>query len=294
MMRAMTRSELEDWPAELRLLDCGDGRRLERLGPLVLDRPAPAAERTPRRAPALWARADARFSRPGATVGAWSPQDVPSSWNVQVDGLTLELRRTETVQVGLFLEQVPMWRWIAAQVRGAGRPLTVLNLFGYTGGSSLAAAAAGADVVHVDAARGSVSWAKRNAELTGIPAGRVRFVVEDAPSFVRRELARGRRYDAVILDPPSYGHGPRREAWKFESAIGPLLEACAALTEGQRAFLLLSAHTPGYGPEVLGRTLRSALPGGARQDTLEAGAMELVAQSGARLPSGSFARWHAG
>ncbi len=278
------------WPADLRLLDCGAGRRLERFGALVLDRPAPAAAHLERQAPGAWANADARFARPGATVGTWSPDTFGPLWQVCVDDLTFELRRTETVQVGLFLEQVPMWRWIRSRVAAAGRPLSVLNLFGYTGGSTLAAAAAGASVVHVDASRGAIAWARRNAALSGLAAAKIRWIVEDAPTFVRRELARGHRYDAVILDPPSFGHGPRREEWKFEGEIAGLLASCAALTAGDRAFVGLSAHTPGFGPEALGRALGAALDVSVG---LEAGPMELVAVSGARLPLGSFARWTA-
>jgi len=279
----------------VRLLDCGRGRRLEQLGPYLVDRPAPAAERIEPSEPALWASADARYERPARGPGGWHGARLPGApWIVRLEGLTLELRLTGTGQVGLFLEQVPLWRWIKREVRSAGRPLEILNLFAHTGGSTLAAAAAGASVVHVDAARSAVAWARRNAALSGLEAAPIRWIVEDAELFAGRELRRGRRYDAVILDPPSYGHGPRGEAWRIEDRLADLLRTCAALTGGRRAFLLVTTHTPGLGPERLARELAAALPPDElRRGRLESGLLEVRARSGSRLPAGAFARWAA-
>jgi len=278
-----------------RLLDSGDGRRLDRFGPLVLDRPAPSAAEPPRADPGAWAAADARYDRAGPGSGAWTGDAASTEpWQVRVEGLTFELRLTETGQVGLFLEQVPMWRWLRRRSTEAGRPLDVLNLFAHSGGSTLAAASAGASVVHVDGSRGAVGWARRNAALSELTEAPIRWIVEDAETFVRRELARGHRYDGVVLDPPSFGHGPNREQWRLADRLPDLLRSCAALTSARRAFLLVTTHTPGFGPDRLGRDLAGSLsPDELALGRLESGPLDLVASSGARLSLGAFARWTA-
>jgi 23S rRNA (cytosine1962-C5)-methyltransferase len=221
--------------ASARLLDCGDGRRLDRFGPLILDRPAPSAAHLTRVDPGAWAAADARYERPATGPGAWAGAAAGTEpWQVRVEGLTFELRLSETGQVGLFLEQVPMWRWLRRRVAEAGRPVVVLDLFAHTGGSTLAAASAGASVVHVDGSRAAVGWARRNAAASGLTGAPIRWIVEDAATFVRRELARGHRYDAVVLDPPSYGHGPNRERWQLGDRLPELLRLCAAVTGERR------------------------------------------------------------
>jgi 23S rRNA (cytosine1962-C5)-methyltransferase len=276
------------------LLDCGEGRRLERFGRCVLDRPAPSADRLSRRDSSAWVNADARFERSGSTGGSWSGKSAGSSWPVRLEGLTFELRLTDTGQVGLFLEQVPMWRWLRRRLAEAGRPVALLNLFAHTGGITLAAASAGAAVVHVDGSRGAVTWARHNAELSGLTEAPIRWIVEDTETFVRRELARGHRYDAVVLDPPSYGHGPNREQWRLGDRLPDLLRSSAALTSDRRAFLLVTTHTPGFGPDRLGRALADSMnPDELSQGRLENGPLDLVASSGGRLPLGAFARWRA-
>jgi 23S rRNA (cytosine1962-C5)-methyltransferase len=293
--RPLARSLSAREPTGAKLLDCGAGRRLDRFGALVLDRPAPSAAQAVPADPGAWAAADARYDRPGRGPGTWSGAAAATGpWPVKLEGLAFELRLGETGRVGLFPEQVPMWRWLRRRLADAGRPPAVLNLFAHTGGSTLAVASAGASVVHVDGSRAAVEWARRNATLSGLTEAPIRWIVEDVETFVRRELSRGHRYDAVVLDPPSYGHGPNREQWRLGDRLPDLLRSCAALTSARRAFLLVTTHTPGFGPDRLGRELAGAFsPDDLARGRLESGPLDLVATSGARLPLGAFARWTA-
>jgi 23S rRNA (cytosine1962-C5)-methyltransferase len=199
---------------EYQLLDFGEGRRLERFGQAIVDRPCPVAEETGKAEPALWQAADVRFDFRDPKAGHWAVTGrLPHPWVVRSAPLAFELKTTPLGQIGLFPEQADNWRWISKQVElgsEAGSSLRVLNLFAYTGGSTLAAAATGAEVVHIDAAKNIVAWARRNARLSGLEDCPIHWIVEDVRKFVRRELRRGSRYDAVILDPPSYGQSRRR------------------------------------------------------------------------------------
>ena len=271
------------------LIDAGDERRLERFGDRIVDRPAPAAL-GPRRDPDGWAAANLRFDRPGG----WSGPAALTPWQATIDGLTLELRPTPTGQVGLFPEHADNLGWLAGQAgalqglgAGAdGRPL-VLNLFAYTGLGTLALARAGAAVVHVDAARPTVAWARRNAELSGLAEAPIRWIVDEAETFVARELRRGRRYDGIVLDPPSYGHGVGGRSWQLDEQLPGLLASCARLLT-DAGFTLLTAHSRGHAPERLADLLAEAL-GRGWQD-VDAHGMELEASSGARLSLGAVAR----
>lgn len=263
------------------LLDCGAGRRLERFGDRVVDRPAPAAMASPRGSTAEWRRADLRFDRDRG----WSGRGVvPDPWRIDVDGVTLELRATDSGQVGLYPEHLLFWRWLrdgVADREGA----SVLHLFAATGATTLALARAGARVTHVDGARGAVAWARRNAILSGLGDAPVRWIVDDALAFTRREARRGRRYDGIVLDPPTRGHVPGEPAWDLRRALGPLLDAIGAVATDD-PFVLLTAHTTGLDPDDLGDALRDALGGGA----VVAEPIELRAASGAVLPLGVAAR----
>lgn len=257
------------------LLDAGDGRRLDRLGERVVDRPASAAEGR-RLSAARWREADLRFE-PG---DGWSGRVAHDPWAVTIDDMTLELRPSSSGGVGLFTEQLANLAWLAAQVAERGPGVTVLNLFAHTGLLTLAAARAGAAVAHVDASRPAVAWARRNAELSGLADRPVRWLVDDAASFVAREARRGRRHDGLILDPPSFGRaGPRR--WRLLDDLPALLEACAAILE-DGAFVLLTAHTTGVTGEAIATLASASL---ARRD-VEVVPLALKAASGARLDLG--------
>ncbi len=272
---------------DLELIDCGGGRRLERFGSFLVDRPAPVADWIPRLPPAEWARADLRWER-----GAWVRKgpargDPILPWPVRGGALTLECRPAAGGQLGIFPEHVQTWAWLGREVRrGAealGRPPEILSLFAYTGGATLACAEAGARVVHVDASRPAVAWARRNAELSGLEAAPVRWLVDDARAFVRRERRRGRHYDGVVLDPPTYGHGDG--AWRIESDLEPLLADLAALAGPRPSLVLLSAHTPGFEGDRLGALVREHFGVPA-----EGEAMIVDSRLGSRLPLGAWAR----
>lgn len=277
-------------PDQYSLLDFGAGRRLERFGAFTLDRPCPASEKIPCAHPQSWRDAAARFSDRGSGNETWTDNaDLPDRWTIDHRPFRFELKRTEFGHLGVFPEQVVNWDWIARQVEAFGPGMKVLNLFAYTGGCTLAAAAAGAEVVHVDAAKNTVGWARRNAELSGLADAPIRWIVDDAAKFVRREVKRGNAYDAVILDPPSYGHGARGEVWRLSKHLVPLLKNCAQLTSGRRQFLLLTCHTPGYGPEELTGLLRKCCadtPG-----NLHAAPLTISSTDGRKMSSGILARW---
>lgn len=274
--------------APYHLLDFGAGRKLERFGDYILNRPAPAADDEVMANPTKWKEAHARYDRTEGHRGVWSGvENLPQRWTIDCEHFRLELRPTEFGHLGMFPEQAENWDWIVEQVRTAERPLKILNLFAYTGGSTLAAAAAGAEVVHVDAAKSTVAWARQNAAVSGLADAPIRWIVEDAPTFVRRELKRGNRYDAVILDPPSYGHGGTSSVWRFVHDLPQLLAGCAELTAGRGRFMLLTGHTPDYGPRELASQLSTALGG----DQVTCGEMSLATDEGRRLNSGAWTRW---
>ena len=279
MMHLMQSTD-RDEPAHV-LLDAGDERRLERFGERVVDRPAPAALWPPRLPPPEWATADLRFDRDGGWQGDRTP------WSIDVDGLTLEMRTADSGQLGFFPEQATFWPWLRETL--AGRPdVAVLHLFAHTGATTLALARAGARVTHVDASRPAVAWARRNADLSGLTDAPIRWIVDDALEFTRREARRRRRYDGIVLDPPTFGHGPHGTRWELVDALPDLLEACAAVAADD-AFVLLTAHAAGLTDENLGVALVDAFDLGPDSHVL-AGPIELRATSGAVLPLGVVAR----
>jgi len=276
------------------LLDCSGGERLERWGGYVLIRPDPQVIwDTPRKNP-LWERADARYLRSSAGGGRWEfRRELPEEWEIGYQNLRFRISPTGFKHTGLFPEQAVNWDDARELIRGAGRNVRVLNLFAYTGAATLAAAEAGASVCHVDAAKGMVRWARENAALSKLDDKPIRWIVDDCAKFVEREIRRGSFYDAIILDPPSYGRGPAGEIWKLEDQIYGLVELCkGALTE-EPLFVMLNSYTTGLSASameyVLGTHLRAF--GGS----LESGEIGLpVKESGMALPCGSTAIWKAG
>lgn len=280
---------------EFELIDFGGGARLERFGERTVDRPHPAALGA-RRADEAWLGADLRFDRERGWTG---PAAHAGSWPIELEGLAMELRPTEAGQLGVFPEHLAMLPWLRTAVNElaeaagvtAPQPPAVLHLFAYTGLATLALAAAGAAVTHVDSARPTVAWARRNAERSHLDDHPIRWIVDDALAFTQREARRGRRYAGLVLDPPSYGHGPAGRPWRFEDDLGTLLDAGARVLE-PGGFVLLTAHTPGFDGDRLAAGLAGALsrPAGA----FERGELALATDDGRRLELGDFARWPAG
>lgn len=283
------------------LLDFGRGRRLEKFGDFLIDRPCPAVERAAKGEPKFWDNAQACFEDGGEKGGRWffPRKSLPDSWTIEFSGIRFELKFTPQGQVGIFPEQAENWEWIKAEGgrrKGEGGEfdqarLKVLNLFAYTGGSTFAAAAAGMEVTHVDAAKNIVDWARRNAELSGLADAPIRWICEDAWKFVKREIKRGNRYDAVILDPPSYGHGPKGEVWQLAKHLPMLLEQCVELVAGKCQFLLLTCHTPGYEAEQLSDMLKEqfSIESG---NSIVAKPLAIRTADGREMPSGAVARWN--
>lgn len=272
------------------LMDFGRGRKLERFGRFVLDRPCPTA-RGPYGQPRAWRRADARYERRRAGYGRWSGE-LPPQWNVTLGHIVLCLKPNRFGHVGVFPEQASSWIWLDRHVARTNQQLTVLNLFAYTGAATLAAAAAGARVVHVDAARNMVARARHNAGLSGLAQAPIRWIVEDARKFVKREIRRGNRYHGLVLDPPSYGHGPQGQPWKIDEHLRPLLDSAHEIITQPPELVMLTSHSPGFTCRTLPHLLNPLVPPDQR-DRTEAGRLETRTACGRTLPCGWFARWSA-
>ncbi len=271
------------------LLDSGDGQKLERFGELVLARPCGQALWGKSR-PEAWASASARFDR-ATGWRALGDVELPESWTVTIDGITLLLKPTPAGHVGVFPETRALWDWITATLRAAGgERLNVLNLFAHSGGATLAAARAGCSVCHVDSSRSMVTRARQNAELNGLGDAPVRWIVEDVGKFLDREIRRGRTYDAIMLDPPSFGRGVKGEQYRFDKDLRTTLVQCRALLTPRPAFVLLTAHTTGVTVGQLADVLGDELGSG---DTAS-GAMQLTGADDVRtVDDGVWVRWTA-
>lgn len=275
------------------LLDASDGERLERWGRYVLRRPDPQIIWKNVADSPAWRKADAIYRRSSKGGGEWTKNQLPASWNISYGNLQFVLKPMGFKHTGLFPEQAANWDWFSDLISHAGRKIKVLNLFAYTGGATVAAAAAGASVVHVDAAKGMVAQAKENAALSGLADAPIRYIVDDCKKFVERELRRGNRYDAVIMDPPSYGRGPSGEIWKIEESVDELIGLAASLLSDKPLFFLVNSYTTGLSPMamqyILGLKVAKKYGG-----HIEAGELGLRAtQTGLCIPCGASARWQA-
>ena len=282
---------------DYRLLDTSDGMRLERWADYILERPDPQVIWKDRRRHPDWNNANACYHRSASGGGSWEIRSLPESWTLSYDSLGLRflIHPMGFKHTGLFPEQAVNWEWFSRKIRracSAGREVRVLNLFAYTGGATVAAAKAGASVVHVDASKGMVATAKENARLCGLETAPIRYIVDDCRKFVEREIRRGNRYDAVILDPPSYGRGARGEVWKLEDAIGEFLDSVTGLLSDEPMFVLLNSYTAGLSPSAMAYLLHLSLDSFSGSVTADEIGLP-VEQTGAPLPCGSSARWEA-
>lgn len=276
-------------PFQYSLLDFGAGRKLEHFGSVVLDRYSPSAEGFRAASPQIWSQATARYVRRTETQGDWHDANrLPENWEVAAGTLRFRLKTTQFGHLGLFPEQFANWQWLLKTCKTSPRPLKILNLFAYTGGSSLACALGGAEVAHVDSAANVVKWARGNAELSGLGDAAIRWIAEDARKFVKREIKRGNTYDGVILDPPTYGHGSKGEVWRIGKHLPLLMNHLNELLGGNPQLVLLSCHSPGYEADALRQLVLDAFPT-IRSPQIQAGPLTLADQKGRQLPSGYFA-----
>ena len=281
----------DNWK-EYRILDTSCGEKLESWGGHVLVRPDPQIIwKSPKRSD-MWQKADGVYHRSDKGGGQWEfRKKLPQSWTINYGELKFNIRPTGFKHTGLFPEQAVNWDFMADKIKGAGRPISVLNLFAYTGGATLACANAGASVAHVDASKGMVQWAKENAQSSGIADRPVRWLVDDCVKFVQREIRRGNRYDGIIMDPPSYGRGPNGEVWKLEEQLYSLVSLCVQVLSDDPVFFILNSYTTGLSPAVmeylLGILLQKNYGGKVSGDEIGL----RVSDTGLVLPCGSTAIW---
>ena len=282
---------LADAWKDYEVLDTSGGEKLERWGKYVLVRPDPQVIwNTPKDDP-LWRKYDARYARSSTGGGKWANLRLPEHWQVKYRELTFNVKPMNFKHTGVFPEQAANWDFIMETIRGAGRPINALNLFAYTGGATLACAAAGASVCHVDAAKGMVAWAKENAKSSRLEDRPIRWIVDDCAKFVEREIRRGRRYDAIIMDPPSYGRGPSGEIWKLEENLWPFVQLVSQVLSDKPLFVIINSYTTGLAPSVVGYIMDSIFTKrfGGHSECGELGLP--VKDSGLVLPCGSTGRW---
>ena len=273
------------------VLDCSEGEKLERWGKYTLVRPDPQVIWSTPKKQRGWKKMNGHYHRSTRGGGEWEFFDLPEQWTICYDSLTFNLKPFSFKHTGLFPEQAANWDWFSDRIKKAGRPISVLNLFAYTGGATLAAAAAGASVCHVDAAKGMVAWAKENAKSSGLEEAPIRWIVDDCQKFVEREIRRGHHYDGIIMDPPSYGRGPKGEIWKIEESIYPFIRLTAQLLSDKPLFFLINSYTTGLAPSVLSYMISTEIIP-AHGGHVEAGELGLpVTESGLVLPCGASGRW---
>lgn len=280
----------DNWK-DYEVLDTSSGEKLERWGDYILVRPDPQVIWNTPHDHAGWFHKNGHYHRSAKGGGEWEFFDLPQEWTIHYRELTFHLKPFSFKHTGLFPEQAVNWDWFSRMIREAHRPVKVLNLFAYTGGATVSAAAAGASVTHVDASKGMVTWAKENAVSSGLGDAPIRWLVDDCVKFVEREIRRGNKYDGIIMDPPSYGRGPKGEIWKIEESIFPFIELCSKLLSDEALFLLINSYTTGLQPAVLSYMLNTVLTRrlGGQVEAEEIGLP--VTESGLVLPCGASGRW---
>ena len=288
---------LADGWKDYEVIDSSDGEKLERWGQYILVRPDPQVIWDTPRTDKRWKHPNAHYHRSKKGGGEWEFFDLPEQWQISYKNLTFNLKPFNFKHTGLFPEQAVNWEWSGNLIREAkkknpGKEIKVLNLFAYTGGATVACADAGAAVTHVDASKGMVTWAKENAAASGLANAPIRYLVDDCVKFVEREIRRGNHYDAIIMDPPSYGRGPKGEIWKIEESVYPLIKLCAQLLTDKPLFFLVNSYTTGLQPAVLRYMIATALE--KYDGTVTAHEIGLpVSSNGLVLPCGASGRWEA-
>lgn len=272
------------------LLDSGDGEKLESYGGIILSRPDPQALWKKSSPEKQWASAAAKFSRDDKNSGWIFAEGAPKEWTINFGGLKLIIKPTAFKHTGLFPEQLPNWMWLKEILEKTARPANVLNLFGYTGGATLSAALAGANVTHVDASKAAVNWARKNSELSGLKSKPIRWIVDDVMLFLKREIKRGNLYDGIIMDPPAFGHGPKGELWKIENDLPTLFDLCQLALSESPIFFLVNGYASGYSSIAYQNNLSAIFKG--RGGETEIGELAIRETESKRLlPAGIFARW---
>ena len=275
------------------LLDCSSGQRLERWGDVILIRPDPQVIWKTEKTHPLWYKAHAVYNRSSSGGGKWDiRRKIPDAWKIKYGDLSFMVKPMGFKHTGVFPEQAVNWDMTAEIIRKERRPLRVLNLFAYTGAATISALNAGAHVTHVDASKGMVAWAKENAAVSGLANEPVRWLVDDCMKFVEREIRRGNKYDIIIMDPPSYGRGPKGEIWKIEESVYPLIQLCSQILTDNPLFFLINSYTTGLQPAVLSYMISTVL--GTANGTVTASEIGLpVSSNGLVLPCGASGRYEA-
>ncbi|HEY9062040.1 MAG TPA: class I SAM-dependent methyltransferase [Pseudobacteroides sp.] len=283
----------DDWK-DYELIDAKDGEKLERWGKYILRRPDPQVIWPTQNSSNLWSNPHGHYFRSKSGGGNWEFKiKLPERWTISYDKLSFYIEPTNFKHTGLFPEQAVNWKWIIDKIQNASRKISVLNLFAYTGGATVAAAYAGAEVCHVDASKGMVTWAKENINLSGLSDRKVRYITDDVVKFVQREYRRGNKYDAIIMDPPSYGRGPKGELWKIEESLYMIIEECAKILSDKPLFMLVNSYTTGFSPIII-QNILNVLLGNKIGGKVTCGEVGLpITAPGLLLPCGIYGRWEA-
>jgi 23S rRNA (cytosine1962-C5)-methyltransferase len=272
------------------LIDSGNEEKLERYGKYILRRPDPQALWNKSQPESMWKAADAFFFRDADKKGWKKQKEMQNEWKISFDNITFNISPTAFKHTGVFPEQEPNWNWTKNLIKNAGRPIKILNLFGYTGGATLAALSAGAEVTHVDGSKAAINWAKENAQLSGLEKKPVRWIIDDARKFVMREIKRGGKYDGIIMDPPSFGRGGKGEIWKIEDNFTLLLEECSKILSDKPLLFLINGYAAGYSSQAYYNTLAPFMK--KYNGHFEVGELTIEESKGGRLlPCGIFVRW---